>query len=112
MGRQTPPGCQKTKSVRNGPVPALFGFAVRRVLSAEPAVFVHFQPVRIVLFVFLRVVVSLLAFGASQGDFNSHTGTSRLLLPPSCRRRFFGATRPRRQTNSRKPAALAFILKH
>jgi hypothetical protein len=55
----------------------LLGFSVRGVLPAETAVFAHFQSVRIVLLVFHRVVVALLAFGASQSDFYAHNGTSR-----------------------------------
>ena len=46
------------------------------VFAAEPAVFVHFQSVRIVLFVFDSVVIALLALGAGQDDFDSHNGTS------------------------------------
>jgi len=51
------------------------------VLSAESAVLLHFETVRIVLLVLHGVVVSLLALGASQSDFNAHNGTS-LKLPP------------------------------
>jgi len=50
---------------------------VQGVLSAEPAVLVHFKPVRIVLLVFHRVVVALFALCACKCDFNSHNGTSR-----------------------------------
>jgi hypothetical protein len=46
------------------------------VLAAEAAILVHFQTIRIVLLVLHGVVVALLAFGASQGDFDSHNGTS------------------------------------
>ena len=46
------------------------------VFAAEPAVFVHFQSVRIVLLVLHGVVVALLALGAGQDDFDSHNGTS------------------------------------
>jgi len=49
---------------------------VKRVFAAELAVFVHFKSVRIVLFVFGRVVVSLLAFRAGECDFDAHFGTS------------------------------------
>ena len=52
-----------------------------RVLSAEGAVLVHLQTIRIVLLVLDRVVVSLLALVASQSDFNAHI----LTAPPySC----------------------------
>lgn len=43
---------------------------------AESAILIHLQPVRRVLLVFLRVVVALLAFRASECDFDSHFGTS------------------------------------
>ena len=42
------------------------------VLSAESAVLLHFETVRVVLLVFHGVVVSLLALGASQSDFHAH----------------------------------------
>jgi hypothetical protein len=54
---------------------------VSGVLSAESAVLLHFETVRVVLLVLHGVVVSLLALGASQSDFNAHNGTS-LNLPP------------------------------
>ena len=43
----------------------------------ESTILVHFESVRIVLLVFHCVVVALLAFCASECDFNSHNGTSR-----------------------------------
>ena len=46
------------------------------VFLAESAILVHLQPVRRVFLVFLRVVVALLAFRASECDFDSHFGTS------------------------------------
>ena len=46
------------------------------VLAAEATVLVHFQSVRIVLLVLHGVVVALLTLGASQGNFDSHVGTS------------------------------------
>ena len=60
------------------------------VLTAEAAVLVHFQSVRIVLLVLHGVVVALLALGAGQGNFDSHFGTSHSLKagfcePPSSR---------------------------
>ena len=54
----------------------LLRFAVRGVLPAEPAILVKLELVGGVLFVFRRVVVALLAFGASEGDFYSHIGAS------------------------------------
>ena len=42
------------------------------VFFAETAILVHFQPVRIILLVFHRVVVALLALAASQSDFYPH----------------------------------------
>ena len=55
------------------------------MLAAETAVLVHFQSVRIVLFVLERVVVALFAFRASQGDFYSHLRHLLIwiFLPPS-----------------------------
>jgi hypothetical protein len=47
------------------------------VLAAEAAVFVHFKTLGCVLLVFYGVVIALLAFVASQSNFNSHlNGTS------------------------------------
>ena len=60
---------------------SLLGLVVSGVLSAESAVLLHFETVRVVLLVLHGVVVSLLALGASQSDFNAHNGTS-LNLPP------------------------------
>ena len=45
---------------------------MNRVLSAEPAILLHFKTVGVVLLVFHRVVVSLLAFVASERDLDSH----------------------------------------
>jgi hypothetical protein len=45
---------------------------VQRVRAAEFTMFFHFNPVGVVLFVFLGVVVALLASLASHCDFNSH----------------------------------------
>ena len=54
----------------------LFRLFVLRVFLAEPAVFVHFDSVRIVLLIFHRVVVSLLALLAGQRNFYAHGYTS------------------------------------
>jgi hypothetical protein len=50
---------------------------VKSVLLTESAVLVHLKPVRIILLVLHRVVVSLFALCAGQCNFNSHDGTSR-----------------------------------
>ena len=42
------------------------------MLSAEPAILLHFQSVGVVLLVLHRVVVSLLALVASERDLDSH----------------------------------------
>ena len=60
---------------------SLLGLVVSGVLSAESAVLLHFETVRVILLVLHGVVVSLLALRASQSDFNAHNGTS-LKLPP------------------------------
>ncbi len=49
---------------------------MQSMLSAKTAILVHFESVRIVFLVFLRVVVTLFAFAADKCDFNSHFGTS------------------------------------
>jgi len=51
---------------------SLLGFLVSGVLFAETAVLAHFKTVRVVLFVFHRVIVALLALGARQSDSDSH----------------------------------------
>ena len=43
------------------------------VLSAESAVFLHFETVGVILFVFHGVVVPLFALIASQGHFHAHS---------------------------------------
>ena len=55
---------------------SLLGLVVSGVLSAESAVLLHFETVRVVLLVLHSVVVSLLALRASQSDFHAHNGTS------------------------------------
>ena len=55
----------------------LFRFSVKGVLTAETAVFVHFESVGVVLLVFLCVIIALFALSASQCHFDSHFfGTS------------------------------------
>jgi hypothetical protein len=49
---------------------------VNGVLSAKSAVLLHFETVGVILLVLHGVVVSLLALGASQCNFNAHIGTS------------------------------------
>lgn len=46
------------------------------VFSAESAVLLHLETVRVVLLVLHGIVVSLLALRASQSDFHAHNGTS------------------------------------
>jgi hypothetical protein len=53
-----------------------FRLSVERVLPAEFAIFLLFDSVRIVLFVFHGVVVALLALRAGEHDLDSHCGTS------------------------------------
>ena len=60
----------------------LLRLTVYGMLAAESAVFVHFEPIRGVLFIFRGVVVSLLAFVASEGYFYSHCGTSFVIYAP------------------------------
>ena len=50
----------------------LLRLAVQRVLTAETAVLLHFQTIRIILLVLHCVIVSLLALGAGQRDLNAH----------------------------------------
>ena len=52
--------------------PPLLCLSVQRMLPAELAVFVHFNPVRIVPLVLLGNIVATLAFCASQCYFHSH----------------------------------------
>jgi hypothetical protein len=54
---------------------------VDSVFAAEAAILVHFQLFGRVLLVFHGVVVSLLAFVASENDLYAHFGTS-ICLPP------------------------------
>ena len=46
------------------------------VLLAESAILLHLETIGVILLVLHRIVVSLLALGASQSDFNAHNGTS------------------------------------
>jgi hypothetical protein len=46
------------------------------MFAAEPAVFLEFKSVGIVLLVFLRVIVTLFAFAAGKSNLHSHFGTS------------------------------------
>jgi hypothetical protein len=45
---------------------------VQGVLAAEAAELVQLDSVRVILFVFHRVIISLLAFRAGKGNFDSH----------------------------------------
>jgi len=60
------------------PSASLFRFFVSCVLPAELAELTHLKPVRIVLLVLHRVVVSLFTLCTSQCNLNSHVGTSVL----------------------------------
>ena len=66
----------KTSTVQDFPVRESLGFLMQGVLAAEPAVLVHFQSVGVIFLIFLGIVVSLFAFAASEGNFDSHNGTS------------------------------------
>ena len=48
------------------------------VLAAETTILLHLDAVRSILLVLHGVVVSLLAFTASEGDFDSCTGLSHI----------------------------------
>ena len=50
----------------------LLRFGMNGMLSAEPAILLHFQTVGIILLVLHGVVVSLLALVAAKGDLYSH----------------------------------------
>ena len=43
-----------------------------RVLATETAVFLQLDSIRVILLVFLRVIVSLLALTANESDLDSH----------------------------------------
>ena len=58
----------------------LFCFFVKSMLSAESAILVHFQSVRIVFLVLHSIVVALLTFRTSQSDFYSHALHLRLVF--------------------------------
>ena len=51
---------------------SLFRLPMERMLSAESAVFVHLQPVRIVFLFLHGIVIALLALCAGKCDLNSH----------------------------------------
>jgi hypothetical protein len=50
----------------------LLRFFVGGMLFTEFAVFAHFYPVRVILFVLIGLVIALLAFGAGQSNSHSH----------------------------------------
>ena len=52
------------------------------VLAAETTILVQLKTIRRVFLVLGRVVVPLLAFVASEGDFNAHYGTSNSYCLP------------------------------
>ena len=45
---------------------------MNRVLAAEAAILLQLDSIRVILFVFLRVIVSLLALTANESDLDSH----------------------------------------
>ena len=45
---------------------------MKGVFTAETAILVELETIGIVLLVLERIVISLLAFGAGQGDFHAH----------------------------------------
>ena len=51
---------------------ALLRLVMNRVLLAESAILLHLKTVRVILLVLHGVVVSLLAFAASECDFHAH----------------------------------------
>jgi hypothetical protein len=52
------------------------------MFAAEAAVFIHFQPLGIILFVLHGVVVALFALGTREYDFHSHFSAPPFHLPP------------------------------
>jgi hypothetical protein len=62
----------------------LLGFFVLGMLAAERAVLVHFKSVGIVLLVFHRIVISLLALAAGKGDSFSHGIPPNVVAPKRC----------------------------
>jgi len=52
---------------------------VSRVFAAELAMFVHFKPVRVVLFVLFGVVIALLALLASERNLHSSATCSHFI---------------------------------
>jgi len=53
---------------------------MRGMLAAERTILIHFKTIGGIFFVLESIVVSLLAFIASQSYFYSHFGTSLLYL--------------------------------
>jgi hypothetical protein len=53
-------------------IPLLLRLSVYGVLAAEAAILIELEPVRVVLLVLERIVVSLLALGARQCNLNPH----------------------------------------
>jgi len=56
-------------------VAGLLGFAVQGVEPVKFAVFFQFHAIRIILFIFCRMIIPSFAFSASQRHFNSHSFT-------------------------------------
>ena len=53
-------------------IPLLLRLSVYGVLAAEAAILIELEPVRVVLLVLERIVVSLLALSARQCNLNPH----------------------------------------
>ena len=62
--------------------PPLLRLSVYGVLAAESAVFVHFHPIRRILFVLHGIVVSLFAIVTSQGHFHAQFTAPPVLFAP------------------------------
>ena len=65
--------------------PILFGLFVQSVFFAELAIFIELDTIRIVLFVFVGLVISLFALSASQSNQVTHLVTPRLRTDSSHR---------------------------
>jgi hypothetical protein len=74
-------GSNLSSAIKDTSFRLLFCFAVDSVFPAEPAIFVNFESIRRLFFVFSSVVVSLLAVVASERDFYSDNGASFYCLP-------------------------------
>jgi hypothetical protein len=53
------------------------------MLAAESAVFFHLKPIRIILFTFHGIVITLFAFGAGQRNLISYASFCHFIVPPA-----------------------------